>query len=133
MPKLGGFFSPPPPNEVTYALGRIPDRTYVSRTFLLDMRNSQDHGQPARYVTKVFDEPVEAEEFDPFVDERTEYVVMTTPGGRKQIKLQVTRQAGQVRELQIQKVPSSGDATRMENILTLDREAAGRKHSPVVT
>jgi hypothetical protein len=91
------------------------------------MWNSQDHRWPAQYVTKVFDEPVESEEPDPWTDiEWTVYIVHTTPGGRKQIKLQTTYQAGRVREIQIQKVPTDGDATRMENILTLDRESSMR-------
>lgn len=115
-------------NEVTWALGRRADRTYVSRAFILDQRNSRDHGQPARYVTKVFDELEPLPEPNPFdLDiERTEQVVYTTPRGRKQLKLQITRQAGQVRELVIQKVPTNAHATRMENILTLDRDQAAR-------
>ena len=48
-----------PPNEVTWARGRLPDRTYLHSTFTLDLRASQDYGQPARYVVKVFDEPNE--------------------------------------------------------------------------
>lgn len=52
------FLSVEAPTEVTYALGRHPDRVYVSRSFPLDLRASQDVGQPARYITKVFDEQV---------------------------------------------------------------------------
>jgi hypothetical protein len=116
------------PNEVTWARGRLPDRTYVHKTFRLDIRNSQDFGQPARFVVKVFDEspaagepPTDAAKLD-----RTEYLVHTTPGGRKQIKIQVAREAGLVRELQIQRVPTTPGATKLETLLTLDREAAGR-------
>ena len=127
MLRLTGFIPLPPPNEVTYAKRRLPDRLYISRTFELDMRNSQDHGHHARYVTKVFDEPAEREAIDPLLDfERTEHVVYTTPGGRKQIKLQITRQAGRVREILIQKVPTDSAATQMETILTLDRESSMR-------
>ena len=49
----------------------------------------------------------------------------STPAGRKQIKLQIAREAGLVREIQIQRVPT-GDATKLENLLTLDREASAR-------
>ena len=45
------------PNEVTWARGRLPDRTYIHATFTLDPPASQDYDQPARYVVKVFDEP----------------------------------------------------------------------------
>jgi Domain of unknown function (DUF4263) len=52
----------------------------------------------------------------------TETVVTSTPGGRKQIKVQIARKAGEVREIQIQKVPSNPQAERMDVLLTLDRE-----------
>jgi hypothetical protein len=123
-----GFVAPEPPNPVTWALGRHVDRTYISRTFELDMRNSQDHGQPARYVTKVFDETgAYTEPGDESGGlEWTEDVVYTTPGGRKQLKLQVAREAGQVREIQLERVPTSGDTTKMERLLTLDRASSER-------
>jgi Domain of unknown function (DUF4263) len=122
-----GIVGPPPMNEVSYALGRYPDRTYISRTFPLDLRNSQDYGHPARYITKVFDEPTEVEPLGDQPDiEWTEAVVYETPAGRKQIKIQIARQAGQVREIEIQKVPTNGDATRMETLLKLDRDSSAR-------
>jgi hypothetical protein len=52
--------------------------------------------------------------------------VNTTPGRRKQIKIQVTRQAGNVRHIEIQRVPTDPDATALQTILTLDREASAR-------
>lgn len=116
------MFDEPPPTEVTFARGRLPGRTYVSRTFMLDLRNSQDYGQPARYVSKVFDEDLEVLPDDTPGVEWEESVVMTTPGGRKQIKLQVAREAGHIREIQIQRVPASLTAERMEVLLTLNRE-----------
>jgi hypothetical protein len=108
-----------------YARGRLPGRTYVSRTFLLDLRASQDYGQPARYVTKVFDEKPPLSRDEPEI-ERSEAVVTSTPGGRKQIKVQIARKAGEVREIQIQKVPSNPRADRMEVLLTLDRDDSKR-------
>ncbi|RKG67917.1 DUF4263 domain-containing protein [Corallococcus exercitus] len=129
------------PNEVTYARGRRTDCTYIHRTFILDLRASQDYGQPARFIVKVFDETGELNQpEDTFRKlEWTEQTVFTTPGGRKQIKIQIAREAGQIRELQIQRVPTNGNATKLENLLTLDREAAARlidmvqalKHIPI--
>lgn len=119
-------FDEPPPTEVTYARGRLPDRTYVSRTFSLDLRASKDFGQPARYVSKVFDErPATAGRDDPNL-EWSEAVVMTTPGGRKQLKIQIARSAGEVRQIELQRVPTSPTAERMETLLTLDREQSAR-------
>jgi hypothetical protein len=117
--------SEPEATEVTYALGRLPGRTYVSRTFRLDLRNSQDFGQPARYVTKVFDEGPRLPEDAPGI-ERSETVLTSTPGGRKQVKFQVARETGSVREIQIQKVPTNPAASRMDVLLALNRDESRR-------
>ena len=110
----------PEPTEVTYAEGRYTTRTYASRSFT--MQFGRDQGKPARYVHRVFDEVVtEDDEW-----EWTNDVVFTTPGGRKQLELQVAREAGTVRKLRIQKVPTSGDMTRLEPVLELDRDQATR-------
>lgn len=116
---LSDFFEPP--NEVTYAEGRFTTRTYVTKSF--SMQYGRDQGQPARYVHRVFDEVV-TEDDDEW--EWTNDVVFTTPGGRKQLELQVAREAGAVRKLRIQKVPTSGDLTRLEPVLELDRDQATR-------
>lgn len=113
------FADLPEPNEVTYAEGRLTTRTYASRSFTLEF--GRDRGQPARYVHRVFDEVV-TEDDDEW--EWTNDVVYTTPGGRKQLQLQVAREAGAVRKLRIQKVPTSGDLTRLETALELNREQA---------
>jgi Domain of unknown function (DUF4263) len=121
------FALPEPPNEVTWAEGRLPHRTYISRSFILNLPVSQDHGQPARYITKVFDEPMTgataAQQSTTTIEE---HIVATTPGGRKQIKLQVVRESGEVRQLLLQKVPTDGNATRLETLLELDRTGSGR-------
>jgi hypothetical protein len=54
--------------------------------------------------------------------EWTNQVVFTTPGGRKQLQLQIAREQGSVRKLRIQKVPTNGDATKLETVLELDRD-----------
>lgn len=121
------FALPEPPNEVTWAQGRLPHRTYISRSFVLNLPASQDNGQPARYITKVFDEPMtEASPAAETAIVTEEHIVATTPGGRKQIKLQVVRESGEVRQLLLQKVPSDPSASRMDTLLELDRVAASR-------
>lgn len=42
-------------DETTYTQGRLPGRTYVSKSFVIDRQTSRDYGQPARFVHKVFD------------------------------------------------------------------------------
>jgi hypothetical protein len=51
-------------------------------------------------------------------------VVYTTPGGRRQLQLHVARAEGAVRKLRIQRVPTTGDLTKLETILDLDRDQA---------
>jgi hypothetical protein len=115
------FADLPEPNEVTYAEGRLTTRTYASKSFTAAF--GQDQGHPSRYIYRVFDEVV-TDDDDGW--EWTNDVVFTTPGGRKQLQLQVAREAGTVRKLRIQKVPTSGDLTRLENVLELDRDQATR-------
>jgi hypothetical protein len=97
--------------QVEWMLGRLPGRTYIHRTFPLPVRRSRDYGRPARWVVKVFDEP--GEHLEPGDTsgglEWTEEVVQTTPGRRRQVKLQIARRAGQVRQLVIERVAAGGD------------------------
>lgn len=53
-------------------------------------------------------------------------VITTSPGGRKQLQLHVAREAGSVRKLRIQRVPTTGDRSRLETVLELDREQSTR-------
>lgn len=111
----------PEPNEVTWANGRLTTRTYASKSFVLAF--GQDAGEKARYVHKVFDEAPTDDDDD---WEWTKHVVYTTPGGRKQLELNVARSAGKVRKIRIQKVPTSGDLTKLEQVLELDRDQSTR-------
>lgn len=87
------------------------------------MSFGQDAGQKARYIHKVFDEVLTEDDDD---WEWTKDVVFTTPGRRKQIEFNVARSAGSVRKIRIQKVPTSGDATKLEPVLELDRDQSTR-------
>jgi hypothetical protein len=111
----------PEPDEVTFAEGRLTTRTYVTRSFAAAF--GRDSGHPARYIYRVFDEVItdDGDDWD-WVNE----VVYTTPGGRKQLQLQVARSAGAVRKVRIQKVPTSGDLSKLETVLELDRDQASR-------
>lgn len=115
------FADLPEPDEVTFAEGRLTTRTYVTRSFTAAF--GQDSGHPTRYIYRVFDE-VFTEDDENW--EWTNEVVYTTPGGRKQLQLQVARSAGAVRKIRIQKVPTTGDRSKLETVLELDREQSSR-------
>lgn len=110
------------PNEVDYAQSRKTDRVYVSRSFTAQF--AADAGHPSRYIYKVFDEVEEDTVQNEW--EWTKYVVDTTHGGRKQIQLQVAREAGAVRKIKLQRVPTDSGATKLETMLTLDRAQSTR-------
>jgi hypothetical protein len=108
-----------------YARGRLPGRTYASKSFPLPVRASRDHGKPARFVWKVFDEDGQDRLDQAAPDIKwTEEIVEETPSGRKQVRVQLAREAGEVREIQIQRVPRAGNS--VESLLTLNREGSRR-------
>jgi hypothetical protein len=120
------FDTPEPANEVVWATGRMPDRTYLHRSFYLNLPASQDYGQPARYVVKVFDELL-VQDLPSGDEYETEvHVLMTTPGGRKQMTIQLVRESGNVRQIQIQQVPTEPTGKKLKTLLTLDRQGSQR-------
>ena len=105
-------------SEVDYARGRKTHRTYLSRTFRTPF--GSDAGHPSRYIHKVFDEN------DAEIQQEnwlwTEYEL----SDRKQIRLQVARESGAVREILIQKVPKNPDKPKLETLLKLNRQQSSQ-------
>lgn len=99
-----------------------PTRTnpWAARSTEINQTVTLERGGPT-----IGDLPQEATNLDTDL-EREEFIVHTSPGGRKQVKVQVVRESGNVREIVIQKVPTNSAAARMDTILTLDREASRR-------
>lgn len=109
-------------DETTYAQGRVPTRTYASTSFPIPWQSSADHGQPARFVWKVFDPHEETiGQFD-----GEQWVISESPAGRYQVKLLVAREAGNVRELWIQRVPGIGQRGKVTALLNLRNPDATR-------
>lgn len=108
------------PDESVYAHGRLPSRTYASKSFQLNRTNSEDHGAPARFLYKVFDPDTESM----VTREADEWVVRETPKGRYQVKLLVAREPGNLKELWIHRVPTAGGD--VELLLNLKQPEAGR-------
>jgi len=109
-------------DETTYAQGRVDDRIYVSRSFPLERSGSDDDGSPARFVCKVFD----PDEETLLERQGEEWIVRSTPAGRYQFKLLVAREAGNVKDLWIQRVPASGQGGAVKNLLHLPQREAAR-------
>lgn len=108
------------PDETEYAKARLSTRTYVSKSFPLKRTNSDDDGAPARFVCKVFDPNNETA----LSLEGEEYLIRETPAGRYQVKLLVAREAGNVKELWIQRIPTG--AGNAKTLLNLKQPDVGR-------
>jgi hypothetical protein len=113
--------------DLFYGRQRRPDRIYFSRTF--GLRDRRARGHPARYVTKVFDE-LAADSRALVADEEIgtmEVVRMVNAAReRRQLKLMVAREAGEVRKLELQEIPFDPAATWARRLLTLDGAQAQR-------
>lgn len=103
-----------------YADGRLPERTYVSRSF--DLAGAP--GVPARFVTKVFD-PEAPEDLEP-VGDGTDWLIRESPKGRVQLKLLVSRQPGHVSHIWIQRITHTSRGATATNVLSLGDQDAAR-------
>ncbi len=102
-------------SETQYAQGRLPGRTYASKVWPYHRANSSDYQQPVRFAYKVFDNEIESTVYRAGED----WVVTESPGGRVQLKLLLAREAGNIKELWIQKVPAPGSSGTVHRILNL--------------
>jgi Domain of unknown function (DUF4263) len=107
-------------NETYFASGRVPRVVYASKSFPITQEQSRDYGLPARFIYKAFHNDDESE----LVLEGAEWLIKETPAGRYQIKLLVSREAGQVKSLWIQRVPGPGCGGRVKTLVSLDRESS---------
>jgi hypothetical protein len=105
------------PDEADYARGRLTERLYLSRTFTSTRVQSRDYGASCRFVHRVFDSATEP----PTGTE--EYPITTIGSSRTQLKALVTREQGNVTDLWLQAVPSSG---ALRQVLHLRRDDVAR-------
>lgn len=106
--------------DLDYFFGRLNSRTYLSSSYALGLWQSSDFGQPARNIWLVFDQSGS----QPLTGnlEIEEHILTST--ARRQIKLQISREAGNVREVVVQKFDSNKG--RLIDSIRLDRTAAQR-------
>lgn len=103
-----------------YADARLPERTYLSRSF--DLAGAP--GVPARFVTKVFD-PEAPEDLEP-AGEGTEWLIRESAKGRVQLKLLVSREPGHVTHVWIQRISHSNRGATATNVLSLGDQDSAR-------
>jgi hypothetical protein len=114
----GGDFPQLPMTAGDYARGRIPGRISTSRTFPVDRRNSADFRQPGKFAYEVFDDDGTAGKV---VLDGDVFEVTNVAGTRTLVKALVAREAGNVVDLWLQRVPLRGNPT---DVLHLHRDDA---------
>jgi len=110
--------SPDPVDKKTYAQGRLPDRTYVHKSFSFPRENSIDYGQPARFVVKVFDTDSESK----IERDGEDWLLMETPGGRYQTRFLLVRDVGNIKEIWIERIPAAGVNGEIKTLLHLKKK-----------
>lgn len=106
--------------ESDYARLRLASRTYLSKSFPI-RPPSRDAGLPGRFITKVFEQQQEKRRNEPLRLDESQVILVN--GSRRQIRALVSRDAGSIKEIKIQRVPKTGE---IEDLLTLDREGAAK-------
>jgi hypothetical protein len=119
------FYSPSeaPLTETEFAQGRIPGRFYTSKTFANRNPYSADVGQPSRFVYEVFDDDGLASKL---VRDGEEWQVTPIERSKSQVKVLVSREAGALVDLWIQRVPLTGTTGLVKDVLRLRRDDAIR-------
>ena len=121
----GEFVSPSdaPSVETGFAQDRRPERFYTSRTFPNGNVYSSDRGQPSRFAYRVFDDDGTA---SALIRDGEEWLVTPIEGSRSQIKVLISRDAGALVDLWIQRVPPPGSKQEIKEVLRVRREDAIR-------
>lgn len=126
MARFEEDFAPPsysPKTETEFAQARITGRLYTSKTFPNGNPNSVDAGRPSRFVYQVFDDDGTATSLR---REGEEWVVTPIEGSRSQIKVLISREAGALVDLWIQRVPAASSSSSVKDVLRVRREDAIR-------
>ncbi|MBH0129353.1 Shedu immune nuclease family protein [Salinibacterium sp. NK8237] len=109
--------------EAGFAQSRIPGRTYVSKSFENGNPHSKDFGKPSRFVYEVFDDDGAA---STLIRTGEEWTVEAGESSRTQIKILISREAGQLVDLWIQRVPAAGVIGPVKEVLRVRRDDAIR-------
>lgn len=113
------------PTEVDYFLRRLEHRTYLSRSF--ENYAGRDRGKPSRYVCKVF-ENTNTPEQGLTGQETVEVTDLPAhmENERRQIKVQVVREPGVVREIRIQARKKDPNDPKLDDLVVLNREGSNK-------
>lgn len=116
---------PGPKTEADFAALRNLGRTTIGKSFPLQFGSRSDIGAPTRTIWQIISE--DADCAPNRRGEEEEVTLHQSPKGRVQVKARVVRDRGRVAELRFEKVTGrANDDAKLEKLLSLDEEAAGR-------
>lgn len=116
---------PDPKTEADFATLRNLGRTTIGKSFPLQFGSHSDIGAPTRTVWQIISEDADCAPIGRGDEE--EVTLRQSPAGRVQVKARVVRERGRVAELRFERVTGRANKDALlENLLTLDEEAAGR-------
>lgn len=121
----GRLVLPSPKTEADFAALRNLGRTTIGKSFPLQFGSRSDIGAPTRTIWQIISE--DADCAPNRRGEEEEVTLHQSPKGRVQVKARVVRDRGRVAELRFEKVTGRANVdAKLEKLLTLDEEAAGR-------
>ncbi|MCO0634140.1 hypothetical protein GQ85_33575 [Rhodococcus rhodochrous] len=121
----GRLVLPGPKTEADFAALRNLGRTTIGKSFPLQFGSRSDIGAPTRTIWQIISE--DADCAPNRRGEEEEVTLHQSPKGRVQVKARVVRDRGRVAELRFEKVTGrANDDAKLEKLLSLDEEAAGR-------
>jgi len=121
----GRLVLPSPKTEADFAALRTLGRTTIGKSFPLQFGSRSDIGAPTRTIWQIISEDADCAPNGR--GEEEEVTLHQSPKGRVQVKARVIRDRGRVAELRFEKVTGrANDDAKLETLLSLDAEAAGR-------
>lgn len=129
--QVSPFFAPDEPTEVDYFELRKPGVFYKTRTSTLNLEASRDTGQAFYRARQVFDDTEYREDTGELRDhpQDNQESVTLVQKTRVQIEAMITREAGNLRSVEFQRLKTSNGATILQRVLEFNREEAAALQS----
>lgn len=120
-----------PTSRLEYCELRKPGIFYKSKTSIFGLVASRDHGQPYFYARQVFDgvdfrsETGELQE--PAQENQVTEIIVQKP--RVQVEAVITREAGNVKSIEFQRLQTAGGQKVLQRVLDFNRDEAASLQS----
>lgn len=120
-----------PTSPLEYCELRKPGILYKSKTSIFGLVASRDHGQPYFYARQVFDgvdfRSATGELQEPAQENQVTEIIVQKP--RIQVEAVITREAGNVKSIEFQRLQTSGGQKVLQRVLDFSRDEAASLQS----